>query len=193
MPLLDCLWSTIRLFLPNGKRKLSDRHEPDNDESISITQIVHSNLDQNNNKSHKKDENVSRVNGSPNSIRSRCKKLKSDNYEVIGVSSESVVILDPVSNEDKLKWSTFVINNDQMLTDNEIFHAQSILKDQFNNIKGFYDTQIFNARFLKNPQKYFVPYPEKFIQILHDGNLHWYTVTNLNTTQFNQVKTYLRV
>ena len=77
-----------------------------------------------------------------------------------------------------IKWSISRILDDQMLSDNEIYESLLILKEQFKhktNLKGLFDPQLFNARFFKNNESKICINPEDmFIQIFHDGQLHWY-------------------
>ena len=91
------------------------------------------------------------------------------------------------------KWSIDRVLQDQMLSDNEIYQALLVLKQQFehkNNLKGFQDPQTFNARFIKNPTQIIENNSDRFIQILHDGDSHWITVTNINTRSNRQVNIY---
>jgi len=91
------------------------------------------------------------------------------------------------------KWSVDRVLHDKMLSDNEIYQALLILKQQFaykNNLKGFQDPQTFNARFIKNPTQIIESISDRFIQILHDGDSHWITVTNMNTRSNRHVNIY---
>ena len=77
-----------------------------------------------------------------------------------------------------------------MLTDNEIYAAVKTLKQQFGgNIKGLYDPQSMNAKRLRKAQVY-VQYSERFVQILHDGSLHWFTLSNIRSTKAHQIQSY---
>lgn len=88
------------------------------------------------------------------------------------------------------KWSIERVLNDQMLSDNEIYESLLILKKEFTYLKGFCDPQSFNARFVKNPMRIVKNSSEKFVQILHDGNAHWITITNLGTNQNNHIRIF---
>lgn len=87
------------------------------------------------------------------------------------------------NNNNGTKWSITRVLNDQMLSDNEIYQSLLILKEQFKHINGFWDPQSFNARFFKNQSnKLKLNFQhDSFVQILHDGQLHWYTITNINS------------
>ena len=90
-------------------------------------------------------------------------------------------------------WSINRVLNNEMLSDNEIYQALLILKQQFQyrtNLKGFFDPQLFNARFIKSNKISVNTTADSFIQILHDGQLHWYTLTNINTNSSNHIKVY---
>lgn len=91
----------------------------------------------------------------------------------------------------KLEWSVErVLSSGKMLTDNEIYAAVKTLKQQFGgNIKGLYDPQSMNAKRLRKAQ-FYVQYPERFVQILHDGSLHWFTLSNLQSTKAHQIQSY---
>lgn len=91
----------------------------------------------------------------------------------------------------KLEWSVErVLSSGKMLTDNEIYAAVKTLKQQFGgNIKGLYDPQSMNAKRLRKAQ-FYVQYPERFVQILHDGSLHWFTLSNLRSTKAHQIQSY---
>ena len=92
------------------------------------------------------------------------------------------------------KWCMSRVLNDKMLSDNEIYQSLSILKEQFQhekNLKGFFDPQAFNARFFKKENKISINTDlDKFVQILHDGKLHWYTLTNINTKHAQHIRVY---
>jgi hypothetical protein len=94
----------------------------------------------------------------------------------------------------KQKWSMSRVLNAQMLSDNEIYQALSILKEQFKHkkdLKGFFDPQAFNARFLKKENKILINTDQNtFIQILHDGELHWYTLTNIKAKHGHHIRIY---
>jgi hypothetical protein len=81
-----------------------------------------------------------------------------------------------------------------MLSDNEIYESLSILKEQFKHktsLKGFFDPQLFNARFLKNENQISInTTTDKFIQILHDGQLHWYTLSNVKSINDKHIQIY---
>lgn len=92
-----------------------------------------------------------------------------------------------------LQWSIKRVLDNEMLSDTEIFYALSILRNKFKHkqyLRGFQDPQTFNARFIKNRLRILVNDSDKFIQILHDGNAHWITVTNLGTTASRHVRIF---
>lgn len=65
-----------------------------------------------------------------------------------------------------------VISNDKMLTDMSINCAQNILHETFPSIAGLEETTI-GSKLL------FTAHKQEFVQILHDGNLHWVCVSNI--------------
>ena len=92
-----------------------------------------------------------------------------------------------------LNWSVKRVLDNEMLSDTEIFVALSILRSQFQfkrHISGFHDPQTFNARFIKNPFKIFSSVSDKFVQILHDGNAHWITLTNIGTSAHRPIRIF---
>jgi hypothetical protein len=93
-----------------------------------------------------------------------------------------------------IKWSISRILDDQMLSDNEIYESLLVLKEQFKhktNLKGLFDPQLFNARFFKNNESKICINPEDmFIQIFHDGQLHWYVISNFNSANDLQIQIY---
>lgn len=74
---------------------------------------------------------------------------------------------------------------------NNFFLFKKIKINKINNfiLKGFYDPQAMNAKNLKKFQ-FYIEYPKKFIQILHDGDKHWFTISNLNSTNKYQIQVY---
>ncbi|XP_065657444.1 uncharacterized protein LOC136082351 [Hydra vulgaris] len=66
-----------------------------------------------------------------------------------------------------------IIKNNDMLTDLSINAAQFILQNQFHVKSGFQDT-IFGKKYLFKEEK------GQFIQVLHTGQYHWITVSNVN-------------
>lgn len=88
------------------------------------------------------------------------------------------------------KWSIERVLNEEMLSDNEIYESLLILQQEFKHLKGFRDPQSFNARFVKNPSKIIQKSSDKFVQILHDGNAHWITITNIGTNQNNHIRIF---
>ena len=46
-----------------------------------------------------------------------------------------------------------------------------------------------NAKNLKRFQ-FYIEYPNRFIQILHDGDKHWFTISNLNSASKHQIHVY---
>lgn len=88
-------------------------------------------------------------------------------------------------------WSDERILTNRMLSDNEIFASIEILKRQFKhkNLKGLYDPIVMSQRKTKKFQ-FQIEYPDRFIQILHDGKLHWFTITNLKSNNSNQIQVY---
>ncbi|XP_057297093.1 uncharacterized protein LOC130625987 [Hydractinia symbiolongicarpus] len=67
------------------------------------------------------------------------------------------------------------IVNKQMLTDESINIAQSLLVSQFPTIGGFQDTVVGKTQSFD-----IVKYEENYIQLLHAGSLHWICVANVN-------------
>eukprot|EP00112_Aurelia_sp_Birch-Aquarium-sp1_P020066 Seg508.17 transcript_id=Seg508.17/GoldUCD/mRNA.D3Y31 product="hypothetical protein" protein_id=Seg508.17/GoldUCD/D3Y31 len=63
------------------------------------------------------------------------------------------------------------IENDQMLTDFHINYSQQMLRLQFPDNVGLEDTS-------RGLELKFSAFRGKYIQILHDGNLHWVCVSN---------------
>lgn len=114
----------------------------------------------------------------------------------IQIRSQKDAKIHDFNNNNKQKesnqWNIDRILSNRMLTDNEIYASLQILKNQFstiNNLHGFYDPQSMNAKQTKK-FKFFVEYPNRFIQILHDGDMHWYTLTNINSKHKYQVQAY---
>ena len=66
-----------------------------------------------------------------------------------------------------------LIKNNQMLTDVSINMAQKILSRQFKRRQCFQDTVL--------GQRLMFQAKEQFVQILHNNNFHWVTVSNLNS------------
>lgn len=90
------------------------------------------------------------------------------------------------------QWSAeHILDAKKMLTDNEIYTALCILKNQFGSdeLRGFYDPQSMNAKRTKKFD-FYIPKPARFVQILHDGKCHWYTVSNLRSNNDQQVYSY---
>jgi hypothetical protein len=88
--------------------------------------------------------------------------------------------------------SCYKILNDEMLTDNEIYLALELLKKQFQstkNIKGLFDPQALNTKLAKKAQ-FYIEYPDRFIQILHNGDMHWFTITNMKSNFKYQIQSY---
>lgn len=88
--------------------------------------------------------------------------------------------------------SCYKILNEQMLTDNEIYLALELLKKQFQtvkNIKGLFDPQALNTKLAKKVQ-FYVEYPDRFIQILHNGDMHWFTITNMKSNFKYSIQSY---
>lgn len=88
-------------------------------------------------------------------------------------------------------WSVERILSNRMLSDNEIYASIEILKSQFKhkNLKGLYDPLSMNQKKVKK-FKFQIEYPDRFIQILHDGKLHWFTISNLKSRNSNQIQAY---
>lgn len=129
--------------------------------------------------------------GATKPIENTADRNKSTQTEVVNNDSlnDDIQIEEENNNNNKSEWSLIRVLNDEMLSDNEIYQASLILKDQFKHLKGFYDPQAFNARFFKNKNKLKInPNEDWFVQIMHDGHHHWYTITNLNA--YYQIKIY---
>ena len=62
--------------------------------------------------------------------------------------------------------------SNHMLTDKDIFAASCLLKKAFPGISGLEDTVL-------GSKLQFSVARGDFVQVLHDGNLHWLTVTNI--------------
>ena len=62
--------------------------------------------------------------------------------------------------------------NGEMLTDTHISAALNLLKLQYPDVGGLQEP-ILGQKFL------FDLCPKEFVQILHDGSLHWVTVSNI--------------
>ena len=75
------------------------------------------------------------------------------------------------------------IKNGEMLTDNAINIAQNILHHQYPLIGGLEDTVL-------GPCLNFSVARGKFVQILHDGSLHWVCVSNVGCTEPGSVNVY---
>lgn len=86
-------------------------------------------------------------------------------------------------------WSESRICLNKQLTDNEIFAASLSLKYQFRQIKGLYDPVALRSKHLKK-NHFYVKFPDRFVQILHDGNNHWFTLSNIWSRHSNQVQIY---
>ena len=54
---------------------------------------------------------------------------------------------------------------------------------------GLYDPQALNTKNLKKFQ-FYVEFPDRFVQILHDGEMHWFTISNTKSTHGNQIQAY---
>ncbi len=89
-----------------------------------------------------------------------------------------------------------ILNPSQMLTDNEIYSALKILENQFQhktNLKGFFDPQSMNSKiFKKKRNQFYVNFfnDERFVQILHDGACHWFTISNIHSINMYQIQAY---
>lgn len=99
--------------------------------------------------------------------------------------------IDDTEKSMQIFWNDKRILENYMLSDNEIHAALEILKKQFknHNLKGFFDPQSMKMKKLKK-FSFHVQFPDRFIQILHDGKLHWYTITNIKSNNFNQIQSY---
>ena len=64
-----------------------------------------------------------------------------------------------------------LINNQKMLTSTSINCAQNIIHQAFPNVSGLEDTTV-------GPKLNFSVQKEEFVQILHNGSLHWLCVSN---------------
>lgn len=92
----------------------------------------------------------------------------------------------------KIEWSARRIREPSlMLSDNEIFAALKLLRHQFesNTRRGFYDPQSMNAKRTKK-FAFRVEYPQRFLQIIHNGRMHWLTLSNFLSFNPNQVQAY---
>lgn len=97
-----------------------------------------------------------------------------------------------ISKTIEIEWSIKrVLEPTLMLSDNEIFAALKLLKRQFetNIRKGFYDPQSMNVKRTKKFD-FRVKFPQRFLQIIHNGELHWLTLTNFNSVNANQIHVY---
>lgn len=97
-----------------------------------------------------------------------------------GLNEEASIFLD---------WSESRICLNKQLTDNEIFAASVTLRDQFRQIKGLFDPVALRSKYLKK-NNFYVKFPDRFVQILHDGSNHWFTLSNMWSLHKNQVKIY---
>ena len=70
--------------------------------------------------------------------------------------------------------------SNHMLTDKDIFAASCLLKKAFPGISGLEDTVL-------GSKLQFSVARGDFVQVLHDGNLHWLAVTNIGSTGQNEV------
>lgn len=86
-------------------------------------------------------------------------------------------------------WSESRICQNKQLTDNEIFAACLTLKQQFKQIKGLFDPVALRSRHLKK-NSFYIEFPDRFVQILHDGKSHWFTMSNVWSRNKNQVQIY---
>ena len=74
----------------------------------------------------------------------------------------------------------------QMLTDESINIAQSLLSKQFPKVCGFQDTVIGNLQEFD-----VIPTEKNYIQILHDLSLHWVCVANMESRRKDNEIHYL--
>ena len=89
-----------------------------------------------------------------------------------------------------VKWNRErVLDVSQKLTDNEIFAASQILRQQFHEINGLIDPISTNSirceRFHLNDMN-----KRGFVQILNLDYIHWLTISNIFSTHANEVKVY---
>lgn len=93
----------------------------------------------------------------------------------------------------RIEWSVRRIREPSlMLSDNEIFAALKLLQHQFESDtrRGFYDPQSMNAKRTKK-FAFRVAYPQRFLQIIHNGQMHWLTLSNFRSfNPTNQVQAY---
>lgn len=52
-----------------------------------------------------------------------------------------------------------------------------------------YDPQALNSKNLKKFQ-FYIEFPDRFIQIMHVGNLHWFTIANIKSSHSTQIQAY---
>ena len=64
------------------------------------------------------------------------------------------------------------------LTDNHFAWYVKVMKKQFPEIEGFYDTLLYTSRGYDS-----VPSEQVFIQPCHSGSIHWTLLTNINVDQ----------
>ena len=76
-----------------------------------------------------------------------------------------------------------IIKNGQMLTDNAINIAQNILHEQYPMTGGLEDTVL-------GPCLNFSVATGEFVQVLHDGALHWICVSNIGCKEPGSVNVY---
>ena len=97
-------------------------------------------------------------------------------------------LVSPIIN--RLPWSRArVLTGERMLTDNEIYAASELLRHQFGHIRGLFDPQALNAKAIKRFQ-FHVKFPDRFVQIVHDGHLHWLTISNVHSHHASHVQAY---
>ena len=118
---------------------------------------------------------------SPDVVFIKRKSAKPRNAEVKSVEKQSCVLTD----KRRINSMILLISSEALLTDEEINHAQAILKKQHPDIDGFQDMAIF-----EDNGCHFVGTPSRpFVQILHAFSNHWICVSNVGCRD-GQIKIY---
>ena len=96
--------------------------------------------------------------------------IMSDDKKVDGVTVIEVPVKSPTSLP---KYEARLVQRHEMLTVDSINLAQSILHEMFPHLKGFQTVA-------RGAVQAFLPVSGDFIQILHDGSLHWVCTANIS-------------
>lgn len=120
-------------------------------------------------------------------------EIDQDNSNLTSSESANNTNTSLESQMSKIEWSARRIREPSlMLSDNEIFAALKLLQHQFESEtrRGFYDPQSMNAKRTKK-FAFRVEYPsQRFLQIIHNGRMHWLTLSNFRSFNPNQVQAY---